>query len=114
MNKNLIVSLLGVYAVVFIAVFLEEHKPKQPVIYPEESIVFLYENGYAVCLGRGGDPEFYDNNGKRVEQLEASQNKAPAEKKERKFPTVSREALLTEAPKMKKLYPVYLKKRWRR
>lgn len=114
MNKNLIVSLLGVYAVVFIAVFLDEHKPKQPVIHSEESIVFLCENGYAVCLGRGGDPEFYGSNENRPEQLKASQSKVPAEKKERKFPTVSREALLTEAPKMKKRYPVYLKKRWRR
>ncbi len=114
MNKNLIVSLLGVYAVVFIAVFLDENKPKQPVIDPEESVVFLCENGNAVCLGYGGDPEFYGNNENRPARLEASAGKAPVEKKERKFPTVSREALLTEPPKMKKLFPVYLKKRWRR
>ncbi len=111
MNKNPIICFFAVYAVVFTAIYLDERKF---CFDSGDGIALLYENGAVVCLGRGGDPEFYGNNENRPAQLETSAGKAPVEKKERKFPTVSREALLTEPPKMKKLFPVYLKKRWRR
>lgn len=112
MNKNPIICFFAVYAVVFAAIYLDERKFGFD---SGDGIALLYENGAVVChLELGCKPEIYGSNENRLEQLDAFQDKVPFEKKERKFPPVSREAFLTEPLKMKKQFPVYLKKRWRR
>ena len=58
MNKNLDCQPpLGVYAVVLSLPFSSTSTNRNsPLSILKKVLSSLYENGYAVCLGRGGDP----------------------------------------------------------